>query len=139
MIDSGSEANIIKIKLIPDKVRITTLQRESLREIKDEAIKSLGTIEINIHNVESLFYVVPNDVYIPCDGIIGSTYLTQDKALINLENRCFNVGNRKSVVKFLSSEEINEIYEEKTISNFSVKSNNSMDVNFGSTIHEIDE
>ena len=64
MIDTGSEANIIKIKLIPDKDRINTLQRESLRGIKDEAIKSLGTIEINIHNVESLYYVVPNDFYI---------------------------------------------------------------------------
>ena len=91
MIDTGSEANIIKIKLVPNKVKINTLQRESLRGIKDEAIKSLGTIEINIHNVESLFYVVPNDFYIPCDGIIGSTYLTQAKALINFESRCFNV------------------------------------------------
>ena len=140
MIDTGSEANIIKIKLIPEKVKINTSQRESLRGIKDEAIKSLGTIEINIHKVKSLFYVMPNDFYIPCDGIIGSTYLTQAKALINFEDKCLNVGNSNSPLKFLSMEKITEIYEEKLeSSNISVKSNNSMNVNFESTIEEIDE
>ena len=34
----------------------------------------------------SIFYVVPDDFDIPCEAILGATYLTETNAVIDYEN-----------------------------------------------------
>ena len=140
MIDSGSEANLIKLNLIPDQCKFDTTQQVVLRGIGEEITKSLGAIRLKIHDVFSLFYVVPNNFPIPGQGIIGSLYLTQAKALIDYENKCLRVGNFSSPIKFKSLKEVNQSFDNNVpSSNASLKSINSMNVNLDTTLDEIDD
>ena len=138
MIDSGSEANLIKINLIPDECKIDTSQQVVLRGIGDEATKSLGATQLKIHDVYSIFYVVPNNFPIPSQGIIGSIYLTQAKALIDYENKCLRVGDFRLPIKFKNLEKINQAIENNLpSSNSSLRSINSMNVNLDTKLDEI--
>ena len=139
MIDSGSEANLIKINLIPDQCKIDTSQQVVLRGIGDEATKSLGAIQLKIYDVYSIFYVVPNNFLIPSQGIIGSIYLTKAKALIDYENKCLRI-DFCSPIKFKNLEEVNQLVENNLpSSNSSLRSINSMNVNLDTKLDEIDD
>ena len=55
MIDSGSEANLIKLNLIPQNQKINSSDSILLKGICDEATKSLGAIEIKVYGFFSTF------------------------------------------------------------------------------------
>ena len=44
----------------------------------------------------SIFHVVPDDFDIPCEGILGATYLTETNAVIGCENESIGTENKIS-------------------------------------------
>ena len=67
MIDTGSEANIIKSRLLPTEI-------------------------YEIYERTTTFLVVTEDFDIPCEGILGVTYLTETGAIIDYGNSTLQIG-----------------------------------------------
>ena len=86
MIDTGSEANIIKIHLLPSEIDMDNFNTVFLKRLGDKLYRTMGTIKLALYGHTSTFHVVSDDFDIPCKGILGATYLTETNAVIDCEN-----------------------------------------------------
>lgn len=84
LIDTGAEVSIIVNK---DYIKSVDSSRSTkIKGIGPDSIKTLGKSEMNILGTLIDFHIVPNEIPILCDGILGSDYLTEAKACINYDN-----------------------------------------------------
>ena len=100
MVDSGSEANIIKSNLLPLEIDIDKYKTILLKGVGQEFHTTIGTIEIAIFGKTTTFHVVPEDFDISCEGILGATYLTQTQAIIDYENKILQIDDVQATLKF---------------------------------------
>ena len=85
MIDTGSEANIIKNHLLPDEIEMDNFKTVFLKGVGDKLNRTMGTIDLAVYGHTSTFHVVSDDFDIPCEGILGATYLIETNAVIDYE------------------------------------------------------
>ena len=104
MIDTGSEANIIKNHLLPDEIDKDNFKTVFLKGVGDKLNRTIETIKLAVYGHASIFYLVSDDFYIPCEGILAATYLTETNAIIDFENESIRTENRIS--KFALENEI---------------------------------
>ena len=83
MIDTGSEANIIKNHLLPNESDMNNFKTVFLQGVGDKLNRTIGTIKLAVHGDTSIFHVVPDDFDIPREEILGATYLTETNAIID--------------------------------------------------------
>ena len=86
MIDTGSEANIIKSHLLLTEIDINNYKTVLLKGVGDKFQNNMGSIEIAIYGRKMTFLVVREDFDVPCEGILGITYLTETGAIIDYGN-----------------------------------------------------
>ena len=86
MIDTGSEANIIKNHLLPSEIDMNNFKTAFLKGVGDKLNRTMGTIKLAVYGHTSTFHVVSDDFDIPCEGILGATYLTETNAVIDYES-----------------------------------------------------
>ena len=100
MVDSGSEANIIKSNLLPVEIDIDKYKTILLKGVRQEFHIIIGTKEIAIFGKTTTFHVVSEDFDISCEGILGATYLTQTQAIIDYENKILQIYDAQATLKF---------------------------------------
>ena len=66
MIDTGSEANIIKSHLLPTEIDINNYKTVLLKGVGDKFQNTMGSIEIAIYGRTTTFLVVTEDFDILC-------------------------------------------------------------------------
>ena len=123
LIDTGSEISIIKRHLVPlDKV-INRAETVLLKGVGTGESNTLGTIKIKVFGITTFVHVVPNDFFIPCEGVMGSSFFNEIGSIIDFENKIFKIDNRSTPLNFESN--LNLVV--KNINNYSesICSNNS--------------
>lgn len=94
LVDSGSEANIIKKHIIPENREIDTNNRSELLGIGREPLQTLGTITISLFGIKDEFQVVPSNFPLPGEGILGAAYLTKAAAFVDYPSQSLTVNEK---------------------------------------------
>ncbi|KAL7291077.1 hypothetical protein TKK_0015207 [Trichogramma kaykai] len=92
LLDTGAEGNLISQSLLPD-ARVDRSQSINLHGIDGRSISSVGRAMINIYHTEAPFHVLPDEIDLIGDGILGSDFLNQTGAIIDFGKRILQVGN----------------------------------------------
>ena len=58
----------------------------------------MGTKKLAVYGHTSTFHVVSHDFDIPCDGILGATFLTETNAVIDYESE--SIETKDKISKF---------------------------------------
>ena len=92
LIDSGSQWNLLKLNNVPNHSKINNSCITDLRGIADHTISTVGVVQMMLFNKPIPFLVITDDLNTPFDGIIGSSFLNEHKAIIdfNLEKLVIN-------------------------------------------------
>ena len=86
MIYTGLKANVMKNHLLPNEIDMDNFKTVFLKGGGDKLNRTIGTIKLAVYGHTSIFQVVPDDFDIPCEQILGATYLTETNAIIDYEN-----------------------------------------------------
>ena len=118
MIDTGSEANIIKNHLLPSEINMNNFKTVFLKGVGDKLNRTMETIKLAVYGHTSTFHVVSDDFDIPCEGILGATYLSETNAVIDYENESITTKDKISKFtlgnEFLQNKNRQFAIEEKT-------------------------
>ena len=85
LIDTGSELNIIKTKLLKPNVMIQTNTLFRLAGIDKDLINTLGSATINLGGVNCRLNIVSDDFPIEADGILGVEFLREQGATLSFK------------------------------------------------------
>ncbi|OXU24537.1 hypothetical protein TSAR_015605 [Trichomalopsis sarcophagae] len=100
MLDSRSEANIMKSLLIPENCEINRSEFAYLKGIGDELTETLGTAEITIFGEKTIFHIVPDDFGIPCEGVLGAAYFFLAHCTIDFKKNEFRVVSKIATIHY---------------------------------------
>ena len=93
MIDTGAAQNLIKKKVLNPDVPINKQNILKLRGINDLPFYKLGQVKINIFGYPILFNIIPNEVPVEEDGVLGSECIQDNNANINYTSKCLEIEN----------------------------------------------
>lgn len=90
LIDSGAEISLIKVENIKTTELINIQEKCNITGINLETIETLGTIStfLNLPNgikIPHKFQIVPQDLPIPTDGILGRDFLVNYRCMIDYD------------------------------------------------------
>ena len=71
MIDTGAGSNLIKQQAVKTNVKINKFECLKLTGINEHPVFTLGQITINIFGYSTTLNIIPNEVPIENDGILG--------------------------------------------------------------------
>lgn len=83
MLDTGAQPNIIKKGCLRENGDIDTKDIIKLTGITEEVVETLGSIQAYIDQIPITFHIVENDFPIITQGILGSTFFTNNHVCIN--------------------------------------------------------
>ncbi|KAL7297217.1 hypothetical protein TKK_0009623 [Trichogramma kaykai] len=89
--DIGAEGNLINQSLLPD-ARVDRSQSINLHGIDGRSISSVGRAMINIYHTDAQFHVLPDEIDLIGDGILGSDFLVQTGAIIDFGKKILQIG-----------------------------------------------
>ena len=120
MVDTGSEVNIIKVHLLSDEIDIDKHKTVLIKRISNKTCNTIGTVENAIYGKTSTFFIEPEDFDIPCEGILGVTYLTKNQATIDYEHETLKIGNTLANLKWNKNvnDEANKLHVIENKENF---------------------
>ncbi|KOC58951.1 hypothetical protein WH47_00963, partial [Habropoda laboriosa] len=87
MIDTGSEANLIKRSVLDPRISVTSDEKLRLFGITPQAVSTLGATDIPLYGTIVRFHVVPHNFPIPADGILGAHFLEEGAEISYPKNR----------------------------------------------------
>ncbi|KAL7298553.1 hypothetical protein TKK_0008328 [Trichogramma kaykai] len=90
-IREDTEGNPINQGLLPD-ARIDRSKSINLHGIDGGNISSVGRAMINIYHTEAQFHVLPDEIDLIGDGILGSDFLFQTAAIIDFGRKILQIG-----------------------------------------------
>ena len=93
MIDTGAARNLIKKKLLNPGVPINSQNVWKLTGINDSPLYTLGQVKINIFGYPTIFNIIPNEVSVEEDGVLGSEFFQDNSVNINYTSKCFENEN----------------------------------------------
>lgn len=100
LVDTQADVCIIRKSSLSDLMNINVSRRINIRGITLDAIKSLGTIDIDLYVDQNVitheFNVVPDQFNIECDGIIGKDFLSDYQCVIDYSDMSFRVRTIRS-------------------------------------------
>ncbi|XP_036142126.1 uncharacterized protein LOC118645358 [Monomorium pharaonis] len=86
MLDTGAQPNIIKQGCLQRKIEVNNQEILQLTGITEDAVNTLGSIQVQIFNILVTFHVVPDDFPIIQQGILGTSFFTEHNACIDYSN-----------------------------------------------------
>ena len=99
MIDTGDARNLIKQMVLNPHVPINSQNVLKLTEINNLPLYTLGQVKINIFGYPTIFNIIPNEVPVEEDGVLGSKFFQDNSVIINytyytakcleIENHCY--------------------------------------------------
>lgn len=88
MIDSGSDATLLRHDLVAPDIPRDKLDVLFLRGITSKPLITLGSVSVVLLGKAVKFHLMPDDFTLPYDGILGTDFFTQAKAIIDYEGKC---------------------------------------------------
>ena len=83
MIDTGAGPNLLKIGSITSNLTINEDERLRLTGINEHPLFTLGQVSINIFGIPTIFNLIPDDVPVEHDGVLGTKFFQNNNAKIN--------------------------------------------------------
>ena len=83
VIDTGAGSNLTKQQAVKTNVKIHTFECLKLTGINEHPVFTLGRIRINIFGYLTILNIIPKEIPIEHDGIIGTEFYKNNKAKIN--------------------------------------------------------
>ena len=121
IIDTGAGSNLIKQKAVKTRVKINKSERLKLTSINEHPVFTFGQITINIFGYLTALNIIPNEVPIKHDGILGSEFFRNNDAKINYTEKQFEINNE--IYPFEMQESI--LIPARTIPDFYVRIKNN--------------
>ena len=122
MIDSGAGSNLIKQQAVKTNVNINKFECLKLTAINEHSVFTLGQITINIFGYSTTLNIIPNEVPIEHDGILGTEFFRNNNAKINYAEKQLEINDK--IYPFKMQETI--LVPARTISDFYVRIKNSV-------------
>jgi len=98
LIDTGSDVNLIKFDTLTGDTLVQENKKIYLKGINDRVVPTVDQIKITLMfndvNIETEFQVVRDSFPIPKDGILGQTFLMDNKAIIDIANNSLVINNK---------------------------------------------
>ena len=91
MIDTGAARNLIKQKVLNPEVPINSQNVLKLTGINDLPLYTLGQVKINIFGYPKIFNIIPNEVPVEEDGVLGSEFFQDNSVNINYTSKCLEI------------------------------------------------
>ena len=96
MIDTGAARNLIEQKVLNPETPIDSKNVLKLTGINDLPLYTLEQVKINIFGYPTIFIIIPNEIPVEEDGVLGSEFF-QDKNVniiytwkyLEIENHCY--------------------------------------------------
>ena len=83
MIDTGAGPNLLKIGSITLNLTINEDERLRLTGINEHPLFTLGQVSVNIFGISTIFNLIPDDVLVEHDGVLGTEFFQNNNAKIN--------------------------------------------------------
>ena len=93
MICTGAARNLIKQKVLNPEISIKSQNVLKLTEINYLPLYTLGQVKINIFDHLTIFNIVPNEVPVEGNGVLGSEYFQDNNVNINYTSKRLEVEN----------------------------------------------
>ena len=103
LIDTGSEISLIKQHLVPPDKVINRAETVLLKGVGMGESNTLGTVKMKVFGITTFVHVVPNDFFIPCEGVMGSSFFSETGSIIDFQNKVFKIENRSTPLNFENS------------------------------------
>lgn len=121
LVDSGADACLVKLDCILDDVWISNKPEDILHLSGiNSTMKTLGKIEdchlkLGRINITHPVHIVPNEIQIPCDGILGTDLLQRINAKLNFGNQSLEIPIFSVSSKQTSEQQIEQYTESPSI------------------------
>ena len=86
MIDTGAETNLIKLNIIEHDVGMNQNEISRLTGINNVPVYTLGQITLDIFGYTTIFNLIPKNIPVKEDGVLGSDFLLIMSTLITYQN-----------------------------------------------------
>ena len=93
MIDTGAGSNLIKQQAFKTNVEINKYECLKLTGINEHPVFTLGQITINIFGYLTTLNIIPNEVPIEHDGILGTEFF-RNNAKINYAEKQLEINDK---------------------------------------------
>ena len=93
MIDTGAAWNLIKQKVLNPEVPINCQNEIKRTEINDLPLYTIGQVKINVFSYSTIFNIIPNEVPVEEDGVLGSDFFQDNSVNINYTSECLDIEN----------------------------------------------
>lgn len=88
LVDTGADINLIKLNVLKDEVLVSDSKIHKMSGITNQLVSTLGCTTLLVSNgeqeIETEFHVVPSDLPIVGDGILGDPFLRGNKIFIDV-------------------------------------------------------
>ena len=99
LIDTGAEANLIKMYLLPENAVVNTTERFNLRGVGSD-VPTIGTVRMKFLGTTVTFHVIPDDLDIPGSGISGVEFCTQVRCVLDFEENKMHINDKSLSIIF---------------------------------------
>ena len=93
MIDTGADRNLIQQKVLIPEVPINNKNVLRLTGINNLALHTLEQVKLNIFGYSTIFNIIPNEVPVEEDGVLGSEFFQDNSVNINYTSKCLEIEN----------------------------------------------
>ena len=94
MIDTDAARNLIKQNSVNPNLPIDEKIVLNLTGINILLLFTMGQIQINILRYPTILNIIPNEVPIDEDGVLGSEFFRENKVNINYVSKCLEIQNK---------------------------------------------
>ena len=115
LIDTGSELNIVKSKLLKPSVPIQKETLYRLAGITEGLTETFGYVNLKINGIHCRLNVVSNDFPIEADGILGTEFLKEQDAVLSFKEETLLYGNPQKNTPFVSHDTVSLPARGKTL------------------------
>jgi len=95
MIDSGSDANLLKKEYINPTIDIDEKDKIILQGISAEPVSTLGSVSITLLGRKIKFHLVSDNISFASHGILGTGFLREHNCMIDFKKKCLHYGNSR--------------------------------------------
>lgn len=104
LLDTGADISLIKLNCLDDDVNFknNTVAITGINETINTLGTCIGNIKFNDLEISHTFHIVPDQINLRYDGILGLDFIEKHKGVIDLEKKTFTTGN--STIKLIPQE-----------------------------------
>lgn len=90
VIDTASGINLIKLGAIPEDTNINFEDHVKIHGIGPQTTSTLGSVTLTFFKVPAKFYVLPDGLLLPADGLVGTEFLDKSEAQVSFYHKSIN-------------------------------------------------